>query len=482
MFGNTRPWSRQVNNVARLIGAALAAAALAVPASAFAEVGAPQGTVQQAAADALFLQYAPAPPTQGIVCLIDSGADPNPDTAPIVGGSTAIDGSTDTSDELAKLDPPVQPGNHASGHGTTMAMVMAAPENGWGMVGIAPTSVHVYNVKTLRPGQTTFQFADILTAIRYCTSLTSSQAGLAVINLSLGASGTPSQANLAALQSDVADARNHGLNVVAAAGNNGGSVWYPAATNGVFAVGGADANPANLGVTCPFSNRGPQLQVLAPACGTESSPVGLELAFEDGTPELANGTSAATAQVSAVIASIRAYNPTIGVTQAEQCITATEVRGGNLDTAAAFRACGLGAIVDQGNAAYQAANTPPASQPEPPTLAAAHDPTSEPVLPRPRLAAVSFRHHILSLRALNLPAGARMRVSVQRRGGGEFRPLTTVRARTVATARAALQVTSWDRLLVRYLDPGGPAAPSPAATVTPARHSNWNTRPIEFLP
>jgi len=53
-------------------------AGVALCGQASAEVGVPSGTVQQAAADALFLQYAPPSPTPGIVCLVDSGVDPNP--------------------------------------------------------------------------------------------------------------------------------------------------------------------------------------------------------------------------------------------------------------------------------------------------------------------------------------------------------------------------------------------------------------------
>jgi hypothetical protein len=53
----------------------------------YGEVGVPGGTIQQAAADALFLQYAPAPAQPGIICLVDSGLDPSPDTTPILAGS-----------------------------------------------------------------------------------------------------------------------------------------------------------------------------------------------------------------------------------------------------------------------------------------------------------------------------------------------------------------------------------------------------------
>ncbi|HWH12964.1 MAG TPA: hypothetical protein VG165_17720, partial [Solirubrobacteraceae bacterium] len=87
-------------------------------AAAQAEVGAPGATVQAIAADAQFLEYAPAPAAPGVVCLIDSGVDANPDTTPILAGSYAMQPGTDTSDELSKLNPPLEPGNHPDGHGT----------------------------------------------------------------------------------------------------------------------------------------------------------------------------------------------------------------------------------------------------------------------------------------------------------------------------------------------------------------------------
>ena len=113
--------------------AAVALCCAAACASASAEVGVPAGTAQQAAADALFLQYAPAPPNPGIVCLVDSGVDPTPDTTPILAGNYALSPNTNTNDELAALDPPLL-GGHPDGHGTYMAMIAAAPANGWGIV------------------------------------------------------------------------------------------------------------------------------------------------------------------------------------------------------------------------------------------------------------------------------------------------------------------------------------------------------------
>ncbi|HEX3874201.1 MAG TPA: S8 family serine peptidase, partial [Solirubrobacteraceae bacterium] len=188
-----------------------------------AEVGAPGATVQAIAADAQFLEYAPPPAAPGVVCLVDSGVDANPDTTPILAGSYALEPGTDTSDELSKLNPPIEPGNHADGHGTYMAMIMAAPLNSWGMVGIAPTSVRVFNVKALAAGQGTFSFGTYDYAINHCIDKPVEASGISVVNLSLGSAAQPTASDLAGFEDTVGEARLQGFSVVAAAGNSGGA-------------------------------------------------------------------------------------------------------------------------------------------------------------------------------------------------------------------------------------------------------------------
>jgi hypothetical protein len=446
-----------------------AAAGFCVAAStAAAEVGAPTATVQAIAADAQFLEYAPPPAAPGVVCLIDSGVDPNPDTTPILAGSYAIQGGTDTSDELSKLDPPVEPGDHPNGHGTYMAMIMAAPVNGWGMVGIAPTSVRVFNFKALAEGHTTFPYAVYANAIVECLDRPAGITGLTVVNLSLGTGTAPTQADVDAIENAAADAGRHNVNVVGAAGNDGGLVSYPAAATGVMAVGATDANPADLGVFCPTSDRGPALALLGPGCGTQSEPAGggggVDVAFSDtGEPAWASGTSDASAIVASVLASMRAYAPSLTATQAEQCLTSTTVNGGNLDAAAAFRACGLGAIVSQGFAAYQDA-TMPSSPLMPP--APASSPSPVPALPavtnssnaagawaiRPRVLTVAVRGGRTVVKVASVPAGARVRVDAERQlPAGGFRVIAST---TAAARTATLAVSSWDRLAVVFVKTG----------------------------
>jgi hypothetical protein len=357
----TRITARGIIGVAALAGAVLLAC-MALSAQASAEVGVPAGTVQQAAANALFLQYAPPSPTPGIVCLVDSGVDPNPDTTPILAGSHALFSNTDTEDELATLNQPL-PGGHPDVHGTYMAMIAAAPANGWGMVGLAPTSVRVYNLKALAAGQTTFGFAVYSEAISYCQELSSS-IPIAVVDLSLVSDAQPTQSEREALNNSVLSANAHGLGVVSAVGDEDGPVQALDYQQGVLGVGASDANPANLGAMCPFTNRGVGLAVLAPGCGSQAEPGGIEVAFsDDGAPAWAEGTGEAATIVAATEASIRAYSPTLTYSQVQGCITSTLANEGNLDVAAAFDACGLGQIVSEGMAAYRAANVAPPTTP-----------------------------------------------------------------------------------------------------------------------
>lgn len=430
------------------------------------EVGVPVGTTQQAAADALFLQYAPAPAKPGIICLVDSGVDANPDTTPILAGSYALSPNTNTNDELAALNTPL-PGGHPDGHGTYMAMIAAAPANGWGMVGLAPSSVRVYNLKALAAGQTTFAFSEYAVAIYRCQALSSSMP-ITVVNLSLGSSTQPSGSELETLENYVQSANLHGLGVVAAVGNEGGPVQAPADVRGVLGVGASDANPVNRGGLCPFSNRGPGLAVLAPGCSSQAGgPEGIEVAFsDDGSPAWAYGTSESGEIVSTVEASMRAYAPTLSYSQAQGCITSTLVNG-NLDVAAAFNACGLSQIVSEGTAAYQAANSAVPAQPSGPP-AATLTPVSRPR--RPKILKITFRHHRLIVTVAAVPRGLRLELVVQahnRRGR-----LITLAHTTTAHTRSTLRVGRWDRIVARFLQ-GHVELPAVIANhVPPVKHAS----------
>jgi hypothetical protein len=422
-----------------IIVASVLCTPLCVPA--YAEVGVPAGTVQQAAADALFLQYAPAPPAPGIICLVDSGVDPSPDTTPILAGSYALSPNTNTLDELSALNSPL-PGGHPDGHGTYMAMLASAPENGWGMVGLAPTSVRVYNLKALGAGQTTFAFDEYAVAIYRCQALSSSMP-ITVVNLSLGSGTQPTGSELETLQNYVQSANAHGLSVVAAAGNEGGPVQAPASIPGVLGIGASATNPADHGVMCSFSNRGSRLALLAPGCGSqtelEGAENGIEIAFSDnGAPSWADGTSEAGDIVSTAEASMRAYSTTLTYSQAQGCITSTLTAGGSLDVAAAFDACGLGQIVSEGMAAYQAANNSSSvTQPNRsgPPAATLTPPKSKPAA-RPKITKITFKQHRLTITVAEIPKLGR---------------LVTLAQATTGHTTSTLHVSRWDRLSARFI-------------------------------
>ena len=247
-------------------------------------------------------------------------------------------------------------------------------------------------------------------------------------------------------------ANTRGLSVVAAAGNEAGPVQAPADVPGVLGVGASDANPANLGVRCSFSNSGPGVALLAPGCGSQTGPDGegngIEIAFSDnGEPAWANGTSEAAVIVSAAEASMRAYSPTLGYSQAQGCITSTLTNGGNLDVAAAFDACGLGAIVSEGMAAYQAANAaptqpsntgPPAGTLTPPT----------PKRPTPKITK-HVQHHALRITVAEIPKGLRLQLVVQERDGRG--KLVTAGQTSTEHTTSTLYVNRWDRIVARFL-------------------------------
>lgn len=448
--------------------------ALCVPA--FGEVGVPAGTVQQLAADASFLQYAPAPATPGIICLVDSGVDPSPDTTPILAGSYALSPSTNTNDELAALNPRL-PGGHPDGHGTYMAMIAAAPANGWGMVGLAPTSVRVYNLKALAAGQTTFAFSEYAMAISRCQALSSSLP-ITVVNLSLGSGSQPDGSELDTLENYVQSANAHGLSVIAAAGNEDGPVQAPASLQGVLGVGASDANPATRGALCAFSNHGAGLAVLAPGCGSQSGSEGggIEVAFsDDGAPARSDGSSDAGEIVSAAEASMRAYSPTLTYAQAQGCITSTLTNGGNLDVAAAFDACGLERIVNEGMAAYRAANSSSATTKNGAgPLAATLTLPGKPSIAKPRITRIVFKKHYLRITVAGIPKGLRLRLLVQERD--RSRRLRTVAQVTTMHTTTMLRVKGWDRIIARFLN-GRTELPAVVATrVTHTKRTGGRTQ------
>ncbi|MDB4941491.1 MAG: Protease [Labilithrix sp.] len=173
------------------------------------------------------------------------------------------------------------------GHGTHVAGTIAqTTNNGVGVAGLAHCA-KLMPVKVLSArGWGTM--ADVAEGIRWAADH-----GAQVINLSLG-----SDSKSPVVEKAVAHAHQKGVVVVAAAGNSGKSVGYPAAYDGVIAVSATDKNDA----IAWFSSRGPQVSIGAPGVGVTQQTI-----CESGKNKceqwgVFNGTSMASPHVAAAAA------------------------------------------------------------------------------------------------------------------------------------------------------------------------------------
>jgi serine protease len=139
--------------------------------------------------------------------------------------------------------------NDDQGHGTHVAGTIAqSTDNAVGAAGIA-FHARLMPVKVLsETGSGTT--ADVADGIRWAA-----EHGAQVINLSLGG-----PRNSGILKKAVAFALSKGAVVVAAAGNSGGRVGYPGATEGVIGVSATDADDK----LAKFSSRGDGVDIAAP--------------------------------------------------------------------------------------------------------------------------------------------------------------------------------------------------------------------------
>jgi serine protease len=138
------------------------------------------------------------------------------------------------------------------GHGTHVAGTVAqTTNNGRGTAGLAFCA-------TLMPVKVLNKFgwgtlADVAEGVRFAADH-----GAQIVNMSLGG---PRPSRI--LEDAVDYARDKGVLVVAAAGNSGRAVGYPAAYDGVLAVSATDSNDK----IAWFSSRGPQVGIAAPGVG-----------------------------------------------------------------------------------------------------------------------------------------------------------------------------------------------------------------------
>ncbi|MBI4061566.1 MAG: S8 family serine peptidase [Elusimicrobia bacterium] len=178
------------------------------------------------------------------VAVIDTGISrTHPDLAGLVlGGFNALD--------------PKKPDawDDDQGHGSHVAGTISARRDGRGVVGAAPMA-RLYAVKVL-DAEGNGSFSSVIAGIEWAASR-----GLKIANMSLGA-----DEGSEALGRAVAAAAKAGLTIVAAAGNTGGAVSFPAAYPETIAVAASDAGDG----AADFSSRGPEVDFIAPGVNVRS--------------------------------------------------------------------------------------------------------------------------------------------------------------------------------------------------------------------
>ena len=171
------------------------------------------------------------------------------------------------------------------GHGTAVASLAA------GMAADAPGVAPAANILSLRVTDANAQ-SDVFTLSKAIVEAV--DAGAQIINISLGGYDTNSL-----LDNAIAYASQHGVVIVASAGNDQASqLTWPAADPRVVSVGAVDA----LGQQATFSNSGSQLQLTAPGYGVQTAWLNNQRVYFDGT-------SASAPIVAGAIAALMSADP-----------------------------------------------------------------------------------------------------------------------------------------------------------------------------
>jgi subtilisin family serine protease len=162
---------------------------------------------------------------------------------------------------------PTKSWNDDNGHGSHVAGIVAALDNDIGVIGAGP-QINLYAIKVLGANGSGY-LSDVIEGIQWAIAN-----HMQVINMSLGTAS-----DVQSLHDAVIAAKNAGIVVVAAAGNSGGAVNYPAAYPEVIAVSATDQN----NVIASWSSRGPEVDLAAPGVNIYSTYKGTGYATLSGT-------------------------------------------------------------------------------------------------------------------------------------------------------------------------------------------------------
>ena len=261
--------------------------------------------------------------SQVTIAVIDTGVDYNhPDLAgKCVAGYNFVSRNANPMDD--------------HGHGTHVAGIAAAVgNNGTGVAGV-DWGARIMPLKVLNAQGSGYD-SDVASGIRYAADH-----GAKVINMSLGSSQYSYT-----IEEAVNYAFNRGLTMVAASGNDGGGVGYPAACDHVIAVGALDSSDR----LASFSNRGLPLDLTAPGVNILST-------VPSGYQKM-SGTSMASPVVAGCASLVLARYPDYGPSQVEGALKtgATDLGSPGFDTN-----FGYGKV----NASSAVRNSQPTPNPQP---------------------------------------------------------------------------------------------------------------------
>ena len=227
-------------------------------------------------------------------------------------------------------------------HGTSVASIAAAPENGVGMVGVYPNAVlQIYDASPQGQISNVEVITDLDAAAQHCP---------AVINLSFGGS-TPDPG----VREEILRAVHDGCLVVAAAGNDGelgNPPTFPADWPHVLTVAASD----QAGAIAPFSTVSSSTDLAAPGVGVLGA---VPLSHDPSGYETLDGTSFAAPIVSAAAAWVWTMRPSLDAGQVADVLRAGahDIPPRGFDTASGFGLVNIpGAL---------AAPTPPVDPEEP---------------------------------------------------------------------------------------------------------------------
>ena len=206
------------------------------------------------------------------VAIIDTGVDvKHPDLIDnLKGGVSTVSYTTSYNDD--------------NGHGTHVAGIVGAIDNEIGVIGVAP-KIDLYAVKVLDRRGSGY-ISDVIEGIEWVINQKKSQGGDWIINMSLGTSS-----DVKSFYDEIKKAYDAGITMVAAAGNTGGGVTYPAAYPEVIAVSATDENNQ----IASWSSRGPEIDLAAPGVNIYST-------YKGSTYKTLSGTSMAAPHVTGAAA------------------------------------------------------------------------------------------------------------------------------------------------------------------------------------